>query len=317
MKVSFLHRANNYIKTGALATMLTWGGCSQKAPVVFKKEMPYEYLTTVKLLEKLEQGTIQAKIVYAENAPRVISANDISKYKVVPAFILKTLKELPDTMELYFRVYKGKADDAIQKALGKKQNLVTVGQGITGRGYIQLANNEKAQLNDYISQYAADSLLNCAVIKKDSILRANIDSKVYKKLKSNEKDAIRAYLHNVSEVLLKKRDSARKIPESFFDCLNSGDLAKVQAKFNVVPSAPSVATGLAKRNLVEMIVFGDGKIYQEKNALETFYNSLNIIKKREDSDKLIAEILDTARTYGVNAKKLAKTEKQINLYLEK
>lgn len=316
------NRIRSYIKAGACAALLATAGvlhkCSQ-TPIVFKDTIEFTYPSAAKLLTTLEKGTKHSKTIYipVQPAPQVIRASEIESYEQVPNRILRNLKSLPDTMELYYQVFIGKADKAIQKAKGNKQNLVTVGNGITGRDSITIANKVKAGEGDYISQYTADSLFNDAILKKDSILRANITPETYKKLKPYERDAILTYLYNVDENLLKARNPKRSVPESFFECLNQGKLAEAQSKFNVIPSAKEAEIGLAKRNIIQMLVFGNGKIYDNKFSIKTFENALSIIKERFDSKRITNSIIDILREYKVDEKNLCETEEKIKRFMKR
>ena len=237
MSVSFIKRTNTYLKTGAMALLIGVSSCTKKAPVVTKDVVDYTYPTAAKLIENFENGARHSVTVFVKGHPQeVIKAEDVQKYRVVPDAILEKLKTLPDTIELYYQVYKGRADELIQKKLKNKNNLLTVAHGTIGRGYIELAGGKKVFEGDYILQKSADSLFNVALNEKDSILRANVSDKTYKNLKLNEKDAILSYLYNVNEKLLINNNPNREIPESFFECLSKGAKGKVQAKFNVMPS---------------------------------------------------------------------------------
>ena len=317
MHINAFNRSTNYIKAGTLALLVSLAGCTkQKAPVVLKDVVEFSHPTTAKLLESLENGHRHSATVFLDSpAKRVVTKEAMDTFKIVPDTLLEKLKTLPDTMEVYFQVYKGKADDAIQKARGNKQNLVTVGHGMTGRDSIALAGNQKAGLGDYVSQYVADSLFNRAINQKDSILRANIAEDTYKRLETYEKDAILSYLYNVNENLLKKYNAKRPIKESFFQCLDSAEMGKVQAKFNVTPSAKQAVCGLAKRNLIQMLVFGNGKVYSDKFAQENFYKNLSVIKKRKDAKLLMKEVFDILRKYGVDETNLAETQNKVNKYM--
>lgn len=317
------NRIKSYIKAGACAALLATAGvfqkCTKPVPVVLKDTIEFTYPTAAQLLTSIENGQRHSKTIFVQAQPtaRVLTEDSIQKFKEVPKEMLDTLKTLPDTLELYYQVYCGKADKAIQKAIGKEQNLVTAGNGVTGRDSITLAGGQKAGVGDYISQYAADSLFNNAIIKKDSILRANITPEAYKKLKPYERDAIITYLYNVSEKVLKAHKKGRAIPESFFECINQGKLAKAQSKFNITPSAKEAEAGLTKRNLIQMLVFGNGKIYDNKHSNKTFKNALSTIKKRADSQSIIQEILTILREYKVDEKNLCETEAKINKFMQK
>lgn len=320
--LNFIHRTNTYVKAGAMALLLGMSSCSKKSPVVMKDVVEFSQPTAAKLIESLENGAKHSKTVFIENSPeRLITKTDMKKYKVVPDTLLAKLKTLPDTMEVYFQVYKGKADKLIQKKLTKEDNLLTVAHGNIGRNYIKLAGNSKAYEGDFISQYCGDSLFNSALNQKDSIFRANVSENAYKKLKQHQKDAVLSYLYNVNENLLKKRDKTRAIPESFFDCIEvyangeSSALGKIQAKFNVTPSAKGAEAGLAKRNLIQLLVFGDGEIYKNPHSEKNVKRILDIFKKRKDCSKIIDEVYSKLESYGVNADKLEKTKQKIQKYL--
>lgn len=321
MSVGMISKANTYIKTGALALLVSMSACTKRSPVVMKDVVEFSQPTAAKLIESLENGSRHSKtIFFKDSTKRIITQKDMKNYKEVPDTLLEKLKTLPDTIELYYQVYKGKADKLIQKKLNQKDNLLTVGHGNTGRNYIKLAGG-KAYEGDYISQYAADSLFNSAIMEKDSIFKANLSEKAYKKLKQHQKDAVISYLYNVSEKLLKKNDPKRAIPESFFECIENfakGEkdaLGKIQSKFNVKPSAKGAEAGLAKRNLIQLLVFGNGEIYKNKHAEKNVQRILDIFKPRKDCDKLIEEVYEKLTSYGVNAKNLEKTKAKIDLYL--
>ncbi len=316
MSVSFIKRANTYLKTGTMALLIGVSSCTKKPPVLTKDVVEFTYPTAAKLIENFENGARHSVTVFVKDEPkRVISKSDISKYKVVPDTLLEKLKTLPDTVELYYQVYKGKADELIQKKLNKKNNLLTVAHGTTGRDFIELAGGKKAYEGDFILQKTADSLFNVGLIQKDSILRANISDASYNSLKTNEKDAILSYLYNVSEKLLIKHNPKREIPESFFECLSNGEKGKVQAKFNVMPSHEGAACGLAKRNLVQFLIYGNGEVLNDKFAQKTARNLLDVMKERCDSRKLLKEVFDMVEEYGVDSSKLEKTKSDFYKYL--
>lgn len=318
MSVGLINRTGTYLKTGALALLVSMSACTKKAPELAKDVVEFSQPTAAKLIQNLENGERHSVVVFLKDSmQQVISKNDINKYEIVPDSLLKKLTTLPDTMRLYFRVYKGKADSAIQKKLKKSDNLLTVGHGNTGRNYISLAGGQKAYEGDYISQYKADSLFNKMLIEKDSILNGNITEEAYQNLNQNEKDALISYLYNVSEKLLAKSDSKRAIPESLFECINNEAKGKVQAKFNVMPSAKSARAGLAKRNLIQLLVYGDGQVYNNKHARKNVSDMLDEIKKRRDKQALLNEIFEKVEQYGVDTTKLAVTKKEFQQYLLK
>lgn len=312
-----LRNAKTYLKAGALAMLVSAATCIKK-PALTKDVIEFSHPQAAMLIKKLEAGDRHCATIYLNGeAERLITKKEMREYKKVPQSILDTLKTLPDTMEVYYQVYKGKADQYIQKQLKKKNNLLTVGHGNTGRGYISLAGGRKAKEGDYISQYSADSLFNQALNQKDSILRGNISKKAYKRLKDNEKDAILSYLYNVNETLLKKHNDSRAIPESFFECIERGNKEIAQAKFNVMPSAKAVRTGLAKRNLIQMLVYGNGQIYKNEHAINNFHDMLDIIAQKPDAKRRLEEICKIVEQYGVNEKNLEKTKLEISEYLSK
>lgn len=305
----------SYIKATLLATVLTVGGSVYKCTttrdsVPVKDTVEFAHPTAQKLIASMENGAKYSKVVFTHsyNNPRMLKPDSIDNYSEVPRAMLDTLKQLADTMELYYQVYRGKADNAIQKARGKKPNLVTVGHGNTGRDYITLAGGLKAYEGDYISQYAVDSLFNSAVIEKDSILKVHISPNTYDNLEPYQKDAILSYLFNVNEKILNKHDSKRAIPESFWECIEQGKLPQAQAKFNVEPSSSKAAAGLAKRNIIQMLVFGNGEIYDNKYSKANFNKQLSIIKNRANYFLLKKEIIDILRNYGIEEEKLTKLE---------
>lgn len=318
MSVGLIRKTNTYLKTGALALLVSVSACTRKAPVVTKDVVEFSHPTAAKLIENLENGARHSITVFVKDSiPQLVKKDDMAKYKVVPDTLLQKLKTLPDTIELYYQVYKGKADKLIQKKQKKPDNLLTVAHGNTGRNYIELAVGKKAYEGDYIAQRSADSLFNDALNKKDSILRANIPEKTYKKLKKYEKDAILSYLYNVNEKLLSLSDPQRAIPESFFECLAKESKGKVQAKFNVTPSHEGAACGLAKRNLVQLLIYGNGQVYNNPHALKNVHRILDIFKQRFGAQRLLDETFELVEKYGVDSTKLVETKKQFLKYLYK
>lgn len=260
------------------------------------------------ITEGFENGSRHCVVLYTDSVKNTIVRKcDLSNYKKVSKEVLKKLKALPENMEVYYKVYKGKADSAIQAISGSEHSIVTVGHGNTGLDSISLVKNQKAGLGDYVIQRAADSLYNVNITKKDSILRTNIKQGVYKKLKTNEKDAIISYLYNVDEKLLMRSDSTRAIPESFFECIEKGDKRKVQAKFNILPNAEEAKCGIAKRDLVQMLVYGNGEIYNDKHVHKTLERLLKTFQYRKDGKVLIKEAFEMAENYGVDPEKLEKS----------
>ncbi len=318
MKIGVLKTTNCYIKSTALALMLGLGSCAQRPKVLTKDLVEFSCPTAAKLISNLEDGARHSVTVFVgDSIQPIIKNSDASKYMKVSRNLLKSLKKLPKNMEVYYQVYKGKADNLIQRKLNNKTNLLTVGHGNTGRGFITLSGGIKAYEGDYISQYLADSLCNKAILQKDSILKANISSYAYKNLKQNEKDAILSYLYNVNESLLIKKDSSRVIPESFFECISNGNKAKVQAKFNVLPSADGAKCGLAKRNLIQLLIYGDGEVYRDVNAQSNVHNMLDILNEKIDTKRHLKEVFKIVEDYGVDNVKLEKTKQEFFKYIDK
>ncbi len=288
-------KISTYTKALGLSTIIGLGSCGKQINPTAQVNMDTISCSTKKLISILERGDRQAtRVVNVPPNTRIIKSDEILKYTP------------NDTLgALYYKVYAGKADKAIREANGDKGILVTVGQGITGLNSIKLANGQKALEGDYISEKMADSLLNVAINQKDSILRANIADSTYKKLKPNQKDAIIAYLYNVNESLLQKAPKGK----SFFENLSEGNLGIVQSKFNVTPSAECAKAGLAKRNLVKLLIFGNGKIYSDKVAKDNFKKQINIVRTHKKGKKLLKEVFDIVKQYGVDSLNLEKTKK--------
>ena len=270
--------------------------CTKNAPKLSAPAAEECKQTTELLLALLERGDRYSTRIAKPADKQVLTVDEISKY--VPNDSIG---------ELFYQVYAGKADKAIRKAKNKKGTLVTVGDGITGLNCIELAGGKKAYEGDYISKHSVDSLLNLALKEKKSIMVNNTADSVYQKMKCHEKDAIVSYLYNVNETILTKNEKGK----SFFEYLSEGNKGMVQSKFNITPSSKAAAAGLAKRNLVQMIVFGDGEIYNNKAAQKNFKEQLQIIKKHKKSDNLLKEIVDIVESYGVDSVKFAKTKQQI------
>lgn len=332
MNIKNIGKYKNYIKTGIVATAVSIGVCVKKhvnhTPMV-KDVVEFAEPTAARLIESLENGNRHSKtIVIFDTGIRTLTKRGISKYKVVPDSIVakfqamkdkfpNRLNALPDTIETFFRVYEGNADKAIQQALNKDGKLLTVAHGTTGRDKIRLAGGKEIKEGDYVSGYVADSLFNRSILREDSSLRSNTKRDVYSDLKRYQKDAILSYMYNICDTILKKRNPKRPIPESFFECLNKNMLGKVQSKFNIRPSAKEAECGLMKRNLIQMIIFGNGKIYNDIDAQKTFYNSLSILKKHKSKDRLCSEVIEKASEYGVDEKNLRKTKESINIFISK
>lgn len=294
-----------YGKAIGLAAVVSLASCGKKEIATdcanSIKKPPVKTSSIGKLISMLERGDRHsARLVNTPEGAKVITAEEAWKYTP------------NDTLgQLYYKVYAGKADKAIRKARGQKGTLVTVGHGVARKEYIQLANGQKAYEGDFISAAMADSLVNRAISQKDSILRANIAASAYSKMKSNEKDAVISYLYNVSEKILKKTSKGK----SFFQHLSEGNIGFVQSKFNVVPSAQCARAGLAKRNLIHMLVFGDGKILENKAAQENFVKQVKEISKHKKGKDLLNECFDIAEKYGVNKSNLEETKIKVDTIL--
>ena len=299
----------NYTKTIGLSAMIGLSSCQKQAPKTIQKISKPKIETvaknsTVELLRSFEAGSEESvRITKSAKGAEIIKAKDIKKYNPNDSI-----------GELYYKVYVGEADKSIRNARKSKGTLVTVGEGITGIEYIKLANGKKAYANDYISKRVADSLLNHAIAQRDSVLRANIAVNEYKKLKPYEKDAVISYMYNIGDRKLKEA----KTGESFFEALSEGNMGYVQGKFSVVPSAQNAKSGIAKVNLAKMIIFGNGKIYNNAKAQKNLRQQIkNIVKNDSNAQQRISEAIDIAEKYGVNKKNLEITEKKIQKILNK
>ena len=299
----------NYTKAIGLSAMIGLSSCQKQAPKTMQKISKPKIETvaknsTVELLRSFEAGSEESvRITKSAKGAEIIKAKDIKKYNPNDSI-----------GELYYKVYVGEADKSIRNARKSKGTLVTVGEGITGIEYIKLANGKKAYANDYISKRVADSLLNHAIAQRDSVLRANIAVNEYKKLKPYEKDAVISYMYNIGDRKLKEA----KTGESFFEALSDGNMGYVQGKFSVVPSAQNAKSGIAKVNLAKMIIFGNGKIYNNAKAQKNLRQQVkNIVKNDSNAQQRISEAIDIAEKYGVNKKNLEITEKKIQKILNK
>lgn len=299
----------NYTKAIGLSAMIGLSSCQKQAPKTMQKISKPKIETvaknsTVELLRSFEAGSEESvRITKSAKGAEIIKAKNIKKYNPNDSI-----------GELYYKVYVGEADKSIRNARKSKGTLVTVGEGITGIEYIKLANGKKAYANDYISKRVADSLLNHAIARRDSALRANIAVNEYKKLKPYEKDAVISYMYNIGDRKLKEA----KTGESFFEALSDGNMGYVQGKFSVVPSAQNAKSGIAKVNLAKMIIFGNGKIYNNAKAQKNLRQQIkNIVKNDSNAQQRISEAIDIAEKYGVNKKNLEITEKKIQKILNK
>lgn len=300
----------NYTKAIGLSAMIGLSSCQKQAPKTIQKAVSKPKVekvvrnSTVELLRSFEVGSEESvRLAKSANGADIIKARDINAYNPNDS-----------VGELYYKVYVGEADKQIRKEKGIKGNLVTVGEGITGEEYIKLANGKKAYANDYISKKVADSLLNNAIAQRDSALRANIAVNEYKKLKPYEKDAVISYMYNIGDKKLKEA----KTGESFFEALSKGNMGYVQGKFSVVPSAQNAKSGIAKVNLAKMIIFGNGKIYNNAKAQKNLRQQIkNIAKNDSNAQQRISEAIEIAKKYGVSKKNLEITEKKIQQILNK
>lgn len=299
----------NYTKAIGLSAIIGLSSCQKQAPKTMQKISKPKIETvaknsTVELLRSFEAGSEESvRITKSAKGAEIIKAKDIKKYNPNDSI-----------GELYYKVYVGEADKSIRNARKSKGTLVTVGEGITGIEYIKLANGKKAYANDYISKRVADSLLNHAIAQRDSALRANIAVNEYKKLKPYEKDAVISYMYNIGDKKLKEA----KTGESFFEALSKGNMGYVQGKFSVVPSAQNAKSGIAKVNLAKMIIFGNGKIYNNAKAQKNLRQQIkNIAKNDSNAQQRISEAIEIAKKYGVSKKNLEITEKKIQQILNK
>ena len=88
-------------------------------------------------------------------------------------------------------------------------------------------------------------------------------------------------------------------------------MGRVQAKFNVKASSDKASVGLAKRNLVQMLIFGDGKIYADPKAVRNFRKQVEIVRTHEKGEEFLNEALKIAEEYGVNKNNLEQTRTKI------
>ena len=109
-----------------------------------------------------------------------------------------------------------------------------------------------------------------------------------------------------------------KTGESFFEALSKGNMGYVQGKFSVVPSAQNAKSGIAKVNLAKMIIFGNGKIYNNAKAQKNLRQQIkNIAKNDSNAQQRISEAIEIAEKYGVSKNNLEITEKKIQKILNK
>lgn len=302
--ISVISNISKYAKVIGLSTLAGLSSCSQnKINTVHDigktlTEIKTPSANTQKLISMLERGDIHSiKLVDVPKNIKMLSKKEASGY-------IKDDKN----GDIFYRVYSGKADKAIRKANNKTGVLVTVGDGIARKNCITLADGQKAYDGDYISKKMADSLYNDAMSEKDSILKSKIAVNTYSKLQNHERDAVLSYLYNAGPKPL----SRCKNGKSFFQYLSENNRGMVQAKFNIEASAECAKAGLAKRNLVNMIVYGDGKIYNHKKAQKNFKRQIEIISENKNCKKILQEVIDMSKAYGVNPKYLKETEARIN-----
>lgn len=302
--ISVISNINKYAKVIGLSTLATLSSCSQRkintvhdlGKTVIEIKSPSA--NTQRLISMLEGGDAHSiKIIGVPKDTKMLTFKEIKKY----------VKD--DTKgEIFYQVYAGKADKAIRKANNKKGTLVTVGDGIARKGHITLANGQKAHEGDFISKAMADSLYNDAISINDSLLKSKIAVNTYSKLKNYEHDAVLSYLYNAGPKPLSKTTNGK----SFFQYLSEDNKGMVQAKFSIEASAQCAKAGLAKRNLINMIVYGDGKIYKHKKAQKNFKRQIEIISRNKHSDSILQEVINMSRAYGVNPEHLKETEEKIN-----
>lgn len=195
-------------------------------------------------------------------------------------------------------VYYGKADKEADLKNKKKEPLLTVGHGHSGRGTITVGHRELKE-GDKISSYQADKLFEQDIKAIEDKLKDNEGCSLTRALTRNQNDAIISYGFNTGVEKFCISDDKRDIPESMIECLNKGELGKAQAKFNIITVGGKAKAGLAKRRIVEMIIFGNGKIYKEAEAtFKTNKEALYGYKKL----KHIYDINTHLKDYGINEK---------------
>lgn len=207
----------------------------------------------------------------------------------------------------FYEVYYGKADKIADKIRNVKDDiLLTVGHGHSQRKAVDLANGQ-AKLGDYVSKNLADSLF----VEDVSAVKKVLDNNIKVKLKPHQEKAILSYGFNADVETFAKSDSTRVIKESLFECINNGQLGKAQSKFNIITAGGVEQAGLIKRRLVEMIIFGDGQIYESKYSQAAFKK---LVKKLYEKDQSgFDEVSKKLEEQSISPKKLealkAKAEK--------
>jgi len=331
------------LKAITLASLLTAMPCSKRIEKV-SKDIPFD---KIELLHNIKPSVLPNDAIFSQR-PQILACQDIfstnkvkdlsQKYdepfftKITDVLSTKWLatfrnkkisssEDLIKTFEAvdehsrkiknkkYYRVYYGKADKIADKNLRRSgQNvldLLTVGHGHTQRGSISLG-DKLLKEGDYISEYQADSLLSVDLGKKDKIL----SSFVKNSMKKHEKDAILSYMYNVDWRTLTKSDSTRLVQDSFFECFNKGEKGLVQSKFNVISAGGVEQAGLAQRRLIELLIFGNGQVYEEKQSQQTFKS---LVKKINDKKgvKGINQVVQTLKNYGIDPIKTSKLKAQM------
>jgi len=267
-------KTKNSIATLSLVALMS---CSN--PSTTSKNFQKVAQDTVELTSKTYKLPFYTKIldVSSDFYMDLVYKNDLSSTKE----LIKTLEggeqyAVTKNGQKYYQVYYGKADKMADKANLKKglalKNLLTVGHGHSQRDFIELSGGQKLKEGGLITAKQADSLLNADLKAKEHI----IDSLIQKPLQKHQRTAILSYLINVDYETLCKKDSTRKISESFFECINKGELGKAQSKFNIITAGGIEHLGLMQRRLIEMVIFGNGKIENDPNAQQSFSN---LVKK--------------------------------------
>jgi GH24 family phage-related lysozyme (muramidase) len=212
--------------------------------------------------------------------------------------------------EKHYQVYYGEADKLADETLSKQEHkvvqpLLTVGHGHTQRGFVEIG-GRKLKEGDFITENQADSLLKSDLDKKSYILKSFTE----KPIAQHEKDAMLSYMFNVDWQTLAKSDSTRKVKESFFECFNKNKKGLVQSKFNIVSAGGVEHSGLIQRRLVEMSIFGNGEIYKDADAQQTF---ISLVKKLNDKKgiKGINQVIQTLKNYGIAEVKAKKLKAQM------
>lgn len=192
-------------------------------------------------------------------------------------------------------VYYGKADKEADLKNKKKEPLLTVGHGHSRRGTITVGHRELKE-GDKITSYQADKLFDQDIKAVEDKLKDNDGCSLKKTLTQNQNDAIISYGFNTGVEKFCISDDKRDIPESIIECLNKGEFGKAQSKFNIITVGGEMRAGLAKRRIVEMVIFGDGKIYKEAEA--TFKKNKEVLQGFKKL-KHIYDINKHLKAYGI------------------